>query len=78
MLKKVFIAESLDSSLFEVRNDFKNIKLQYCSDLSFDQFVLMHQPNLLNTSGVTGFVGVDKFNSDKLLLMLEAGFQNLQ
>jgi len=75
MLKKVFISESLDSSLFEVRNDFENIKLQYCSDLSFEQFVLMHQPNLLNTSGVTGFVGVDKFDAVKLLSILEAPFQ---
>lgn len=75
MLKKVFLSESLDNSLFEVKGDFKDINIQYCTDLSFDQFIMMHQPNLLNTSGITCFIGVDKFKSDKLLAMLEADFQ---
>jgi DNA-directed RNA polymerase subunit F len=75
MLKKVYLSESIEDSLFEIRKDFKDIDLRYCTDLSFDQFIHLHQPNLLNNFKVTGFVGVEKYNSDLLVGVLDSDIQ---
>jgi hypothetical protein len=68
MIKKVFIGESSDAK-YLVSEEFSTIKYVECTDLSFKDFIRLHQPSLFDSSLIC-FLNVDKLETDEELLEL--------
>lgn len=72
MLKKVYHSKDLDNCVYELKQDFPDVDMVYCSEITFDEFCLLHNLTLLNENTITAFVGVDTFGVQNLLNVLNA------
>lgn len=70
MLKKVYFSKDIDNCVYELRRDFPESEVLYCSELDFNEFCLKHTYNLMSSNTVIALVGVDKFKSSDLLNLL--------
>lgn len=77
MIRKVYVCKDIEIALLQAKEEFTDLEIWHCSDLSETDLLKILQPSLFKNSCVKCFVGIDcAFSSEFLLNLASSSFVN--
>lgn len=61
------ISITISENVEDARYTYSNYKIYYCNVLPYNDFIRLHQKNLFSTSERVCFLGLEEYESDKLI-----------